>query len=304
MKMALLSFFSDDDVFEAKETLCIAIKKANVKVDIQNEMPKRQNSASRSAKEATVDDILSITQKLDLVTNDFLFVSDDASKIPGSPTEGSSLLCVMEEMSSMKRQMTEMQYSMATMKNDMMMQANALDQIQQFPRLPSQNSVQPTSMPQSSGHHSARASSYSTAVKEKTTPESVEPTAQAEKDANDDDRSKKDEDEFTVVKSKPRRPRGVVGTRTNTKIVSGADTCELFVSGINNRVKAKDVVEYISDQGVQVQDMKKVSHEEAKTQSFKVVIDKLEYNKMMNDEFWPEGVACRIYRSKQPWRTK
>ena len=52
---------------------------------------------------------------------------------------------------------------------------------------------------------------------------------------------------------------------------------------------------YLEENGVTVKEITKMSHEEAKFNSFKVYIDKNELDKVFDDLFWPTGVHCKIW---------
>ena len=93
----------------AKDELCVAVKEGCTDVSITNENAKRHNSVARSAKEATVDDILSIMQKLDLGTCPLTFLVDDVSRVPTCSPESGTLMNITREMSTLKREMSVLQ---------------------------------------------------------------------------------------------------------------------------------------------------------------------------------------------------
>ena len=83
-------------------------------------MPKRNNSVARTAKEATIDDILSIMQKLNLGTCVLTFLVDDVSRVPTCTPESGTLMTITREMSSLKQEMTVMQEAMAGMQGELL----------------------------------------------------------------------------------------------------------------------------------------------------------------------------------------
>jgi hypothetical protein len=65
-------------------------------------MANRQNTSTRSAKEATLDDIVAIIKKIDKVEHSLMFAVDDVTRVPSlNPESGTSML-LMEEMAAMK----------------------------------------------------------------------------------------------------------------------------------------------------------------------------------------------------------
>ena len=106
-----------------------------------------------------------------------------------------------------------------------------------------------------------------------------------------------DEDGFTLVTSKR---RVVMGRRnTPTSGLEGAPPPRriIFVS----RVKCGDietVSKYMTDNGVKVNNIQKMSHAESKFSSYKVSITKDDFSKVFDELFWPYGVQCKMWRDK------
>lgn len=87
----------------------------------------------------------------------------------------------------------------------------------------------------------------------------------------------------------------ITGSKKETTIKSGAKYTELFVSRIHRDVDVDTISSYITNEGVAVQSIEKLSNSEARMQSFKVKILTDDCPKAMESAFWPEGVCCRKY---------
>ena len=97
------------------------------------------------------------------------------------------------------------------------------------------------------------------------------------------------------TKRRSRKRRGVLGKRPDTEIISGPDDVELFVSRVNNSITPEAMKTFITDQNIDVRSISVVSHQESRTKSFKVKIENKHFKKVMEESFWPSGVACRKF---------
>ena len=103
---------------------------------------------------------------------------------------------------------------------------------------------------------------------------------------------------FTVPTEQRRRAKrreAVIGKRKHSVIKSGAKYTHLFVSRVFCDVTDDEMKQYICDEGVNVIEIKTVSHEEARMKSFKITIETEEKDTVMSDSFWPAGIACREF---------
>ena len=66
-----------------------------------------------------------------------------------------------------------------------------------------------------------------------------------------------------------------------------------MISGDTEKVKM-----FLQDNGVRVDKIQKVSHENAKFNSYKVDISKSDVEKVFNELFWPVGVHCKMWRER------
>ena len=73
-------------------------------------------------------------------------------------------------------------------------------------------------------------------------------------------------------KRRLRRQKVITGKKNSTAIKSGAKFTEIFVSRIHRDVTEEEIYRYISEEDVKVESITKVSHADARMQSFKVII--------------------------------
>ena len=113
LKLALLSFYSEEAVNEAKRSILDTAKE--MKLNVGEAGQTRQRSATRSAKEAEIDDILKIFNDVAKFPGRMVsFYAQDVTKLPpAAPEEGGCLMSLFELMASQKRDMMQMQKSMA-----------------------------------------------------------------------------------------------------------------------------------------------------------------------------------------------
>ena len=98
-------------------------------------------------------------------------------------------------------------------------------------------------------------------------------------------------------KIKRERYNTVVGTNSNKSIKSGKKLIDLFVFRIHCDVEPEHVVNYIK-RDVNVEQFVKISHNDAQMQSFKVTVKSDDFETVMDQNFWPAGVRCRRFFSK------
>lgn len=99
---------------------------------------------------------------------------------------------------------------------------------------------------------------------------------------------------------RPRRPRRTVyGTREHNTLRSAPSTTKLFVFRINKDVTEDDIKQFLNDDGIQDSDIECVSHENANAKSFKVTLNSKDKDRVMSPDFWPDGVACRLFYERK-----
>ena len=72
---------------------------------------------------------------------------------------------------------------------------------------------------------------------------------------------------------------------------------DLYVFNVNNDVTEEGIKSHMKDaKGLEIIECVKVSHDEARTKSFRVKVKSEDYEKAMSGETWPYRVRVRPYR--------
>ena len=83
----------------------------------------------------------------------------------------------------------------------------------------------------------------------------------------------------------------------NSGDVGFAAPVDLFVFNVNNEVTEEAIKNHMKDsKGLELLEIVKVSHKDARTKSFKVKIKSEDYDKAMDSQTWPSRVRVRPYR--------
>ena len=90
------------------------------------------------------------------------------------------------------------------------------------------------------------------------------------------------------------RPRGtIIGQSVRAGLVSvkGADlTVNKYVGRFHNDVSTENVKSYIEDQGVSVVELELLDTKHQRFKSFRIRFKRSQLGKVVDGEFWPEGV--------------
>ena len=71
---------------------------------------------------------------------------------------------------------------------------------------------------------------------------------------------------------------------------------DLFVANVRQDIEGATIKDFLARKGLEIVEIEKVSHQEARNASFKVQIKAEDKDKALNGDFWPYGVRFRIYR--------
>ena len=78
---------------------------------------------------------------------------------------------------------------------------------------------------------------------------------------------------------------------------------DLFVFNVNKEITEEGIISYMKDtKGLEIVECSKVSHTDARTQSFRVKVKAEDYDKALNGDTWPYRVRVRVYRHFKPRR--
>ena len=96
-----------------------------------------------------------------------------------------------------------------------------------------------------------------------------------------------------------RRPEPIRGTRTHGALKSGPPVLDLFVFRVNKDNTKEELAQFLTDEGATVKSIERVSRPEMFTKSFHVILTTSDTSKMLEPNFWPEGICCRKYFTKR-----
>ena len=91
------------------------------------------------------------------------------------------------------------------------------------------------------------------------------------------------------------RDKSVFGKREGTNLKSGAKYCDLFVFKVHNDVTLDELESWIKGENIGVESLKQVSHAESVMKSFHLKIEIKDKDKVMSEDFWPNGIGCRDF---------
>ena len=97
---------------------------------------------------------------------------------------------------------------------------------------------------------------------------------------------------------RPRR-KAVIGTSKCNSKFKGAPPPDrdLFLYRVDSDFNESNVTEHIEDNNVKVRNIEIKSVDEARFKSFKITVSVKDVEKMLHDDFWPEGVMIRRWRN-------
>lgn len=107
--------------------------------------------------------------------------------------------------------------------------------------------------------------------------------------------------QFQTVSYRRRRNRAVYGAAEADDIMAGGlQQHELFVFQVRKNVTENNVKTYMEKtDGVKVTAIKRMSTEEAPSNSYHVTVHCMDVRPIMDSTFWPRGVGCRKFRKKR-----
>ena len=104
------------------------------------------------------------------------------------------------------------------------------------------------------------------------------------------------QDKRRMLREKRKRD-AVVSKRQHSSLRGGHKYADIFVFRVHRDVDGEEVKSFIKDEDIPVMDFRIISNREARMKSYKVTIRNHDYEKVMDVNFWPDGIACRRYIS-------
>ncbi|ELU05250.1 hypothetical protein CAPTEDRAFT_206880 [Capitella teleta] len=98
--------------------------------------------------------------------------------------------------------------------------------------------------------------------------------------------------------AKASKPKAVFGKRHDCALKAGKlRHAEYFVFRVDPELSVETVKQQITDGGATVVEIERMSQDNAVTQSFRVLVNVDDPNKLYSEDFWGDGVGCRRFYS-------
>ena len=313
IKHVLRDFYHPKEVSDAKSLLW-QVEKDNLPA-----MVTRQDSDLRSAKEADIADIVNAFKKLDSENVDLPeFVCRNMDRVPKYGPEEIDLSSIVDRLTAVESKISrisKIESHLSTIERSTDKNRDSIDTLFHFyyqsnsmaATLKSgDSSTPPDKNPPSTSttkEKPAQDKSDSTSIQrpaqaqgqgiKNTEPESL---AGKEKSA--------DGDGFRYSKHETRKKRreAVYGKRSqapNGSLRGAPQTLDIFMFRCDKGTNCDRVKKYIEENSTKVIDIECVSSENARYRSFHVSVPRDSHDKVMDGEFWPEGVGVRYFKRRK-----
>ena len=91
------------------------------------------------------------------------------------------------------------------------------------------------------------------------------------------------------------KPSAVFGKAGYGRITAATRTREIFVFNLDHDTGENDLSSCFQRLNVHVHELDCRLHEESRTKSYRVMINMVDVEKVMNPDVWPKGVGLRMY---------
>ena len=301
LKLAVLGFFSEKDISSAKDMLYEEINELDLLVSNVT----RHNSSTRSAKEAELDDIISVFQKIDgdeSVNMPRLLVEDITQLPPAAPESGACVMSLMESMAKMQRDMHQLQDSLGSIRADVMSHGDAIVKIQ--------STV--VSKPTYAGTVSTGPQPAYPSTSQGKPPRSVvssDIVADAIRKVAGESSSVQIQQPGTGISlaagvSRPKNQnRGKAGTSgTQGGLKAGPKEFQVQITNVSQEITEKEIQEYISgiDTKITTKSIKDTSTDGWLTKRFLLTFDCSHFDTVMSTSFWPSKIYFKQWFPARP----
>lgn len=315
LKKAVIDFYDAHEIQEAKKTLwdnCSACLPA---------FENRKSSPGRPAHEAEATDILNAWQHLDkrqsTIPN---FYAINLDRLPKYGPEEIDLTDIVQRIGQMEAKMEKMDKVQARTIGSIQTLSTAVNA-----KVSYASAARPTNIPQNSseGRGDHQSTSQPPVTVSQSHPTSGRPTGGTSGVQNPTPKTDtqmtisrneltRDNDGFELPPDQRRRElkrekrKFLVGKKQGTTTLKAAqENVELFVFRIHKDVDDAELRDYIERENVDIQELECISHGDAIKKSYKLTIIKENEDKVLNENFWPEGIACRkFYRQRTKFNNR
>ena len=314
LKLAVLGFFSESDISNAKQALYEKIP--DLELEVSNIL--RHNSSSRTAKEAELDDVINIFQKIDQsseINIPRILVEDITKLPPAAPEAGGCIMTLMESMAKMQRDLQQVQDSLGTIRTDVISHDEVIKDLQLNRKSPtSYANVTSASLPVLGNNRPAAIHVYSTSEPSTSQASSAAVNTKMVEDAIHQVRSGApgaagtQKHEVKAATNKPRlQPRGTAGTAKDImSLKAGPQVFHVQLTNVHPDVSAEDLKSYISekDTSINIVELKDMSSEGWETKRFVVTLQSSAYDSVMCPDFWPSKIYYKQWFKARPKPTQ
>ena len=272
---ACASFYTLNEVLRARDTLW--------KVGDPSILPTyvQRKNAKETEFDKTISDIVKAMTLLDAAAKmpPFALCADTLARIPKAKPREMLPLSVCERLGEVEEKIAALEASLSSARSPAYADAvktrpsqpgNRRPPNHDASRLQSQPNEHPTAVTAASGSRGA--------------PRQEHPAQET------------DDDGFTKVEKRRRRPIRVIGTGSSEKLLGAPEPSrDIFIYRVQKTTVKDDIDEYLRDRNITPRAVEKVSHAEARHASFRVELQMKDLKTLLNGEFWPEGVYVRRY---------
>lgn len=297
LKSALMQNFSGAQIKKAKALL---YDRGSVSgLDLAEARTSSDVSAGLSVKEANVTDILVAFDTFDAegMIPPIAILASDLGSIPLASPDEVSLMAAADRLSKLEQLVSGLASELATLKASPAPAPNATyaSTVAKKKDKPKKKGNDSSTMPGAASHSSSDQSQKASQNDAVTTPQLVndvptpgigDPTF---------------EDPSHVKRRRQRQEKSrrkvITGTASSFNTLTGSEQRRhLFVYNVNPDAKIDDIRDFLKQEGkVEVDELVKISQEEARNQSFRLTVLAKYYDTLNNPAAWPQGVKVRRY---------
>jgi hypothetical protein len=281
LKKTVLNFYVADEIAIAKETLWS-------KCSSLGDKPGRRGTSARSLQDADVTDILNAFKKIDESgINVPTFVSMKLDRLPRYDPEEINIFSLIDRLSSMERELITVKQDVAHLKSVPSTECRRPDLYSNVVALPPCSTLKGCNVPAQSRNHATNDDGSRLTRNNMAPPIAAQAKLPAAISTG-----------FTVVSNRGNRRKArpaVVGTKKSDLFHGCRHRISLFVSRAPSDYSEQQIRNMVQDTGVEILELKKISHPSANMSSFKMTVYKDDEEKLMISSVWPEFIACRRY---------
>ena len=310
LKIAITSFYNEDEVEEAKRILIA--NEQDLSLDLQELSKDRQNSSSRSAKEANIDDVIQIIKLLDGsdIQEDAMpkFCTDDLTRLPPAAPEASgSLMTLFEIIARQEKSIQSMQQSIVDVMASVHKNSSSIDAMKSVSAPSYAGAVNWPNLQKRNTNDQGAGPSTSTAANRPNGPQGPQtqpPYGHQRQPPFGPPASDMNSQMAPPLGAKTTGPSGRRPTNKKKGAAGGSDILtagptkfQVQITNVNPNLNDDAIKDYISNKDATINiDSVKIddtSSPEWDTKRFCITFGIEYFDIVMNEDFWPERIYFR-----------